>query len=120
MLQMSSKLYVVDNTGAKAVRMIRRLGQLKRTAAVGDLIVCNVIESIPRAGVSKGDVVKAVIVGTRAPIARSDGSFLRFDRNAVVIVDDEGRPKGTRVLAPVARELRDKYMKVVSLAPEVL
>lgn len=120
MLQMLSKLCVVDNTGAKTVRMIRRLGQLKRTASVGDVIVCNVIESIPRAAVSKGSVVRAVIVGTCAPIFRSDGSVIRFDHNAVVIVDDEGRPKGTRVLAPVPRELRDKYMKVVSLAPEVL
>lgn len=120
MLQMSSKLWVVDNTGAKTVRMIRRLGQLRRFASVGDVIVCSVIESIPRATVSKGSVVRAVVVGTRAPVLRPDGSVLRFDHNAVVIVDNDGRPKGTRVLAPVARELRDKYMKIVSLAPEVL
>ncbi len=120
MVQMSSRLSVVDNTGAKVVRMIRRLGQNKRTASVGDLIVCSVVECITKSPIPKGSVVKAVIVGTRAPVSRADGSYLRFDHNAVVIVDNEGRPKGTRVLAPVARELRDKYMKVVSLAPEVV
>jgi large subunit ribosomal protein L14 len=115
-----SRLEVADNTGAKKVRMIRRLGQNKKTASVGDIIVCHVKESSTEAAVKKGTVVRALVVRTRAPLRRRDGSYLRFDENAVVIVNDDGTPKGTRIFGPVARELRQKYMKIISLAPEVL
>ena len=121
MVQMLSRLDVADNTGAKEVQMIRRLGQLTDTAGVGDIIVCSVKDSTPDASVKKGTVVKAVIVRTKAPIRRNDGSYLRFDSNAVVILDGSGNPKGTRIFGPVARELRQKsFMKIISLAPEVL
>ncbi len=111
---------MADNTGAKKVRMIRRIGQNKKTASIGDIIVCHVKESSTEASVKKGTVVRAVVVRTRAPMRRRDGSYLRFDENAVVIVNDDGTPKGTRIFGPVARELRQKYMKIISLAPEVL
>ncbi len=111
---------MADNTGAKKVRMIRRIGQNKKTASVGDIIVCHVKESSTEAAVKKGSVVRAVVVRTRAPMRRRDGSYLRFDENAVVIVNDDGTPRGTRIFGPVARELRQKYMKIISLAPEVL
>ena len=111
---------MADNTGAKKVRMIRRIGQNKKTASVGDIIVCHVKESSTEASVKKGSVVRAVVVRTRAPMRRRDGSYLRFDENAVVIVNDDGTPRGTRIFGPVARELRQKYMKSISLAPEVL
>jgi large subunit ribosomal protein L14 len=120
MIQLLSRLEVADNTGAKKVRMIRRIGQNKKTASVGDIIVCHVRESSTEASVKKGTVVRAVVVRTRAPMRRRDGSYLRFDENAVVIVNDDGTPKGTRIFGPVARELRQKYMKIISLAPEVL
>lgn len=120
MIQMQSKLEVADNSGAKTAQMIRRIGHLKKTASVGDIIVCNVKDSTPSAIVKKGTVVKAVIVRTKAPIRRKDGSYLRFDDNAVVILDNNGNPKGTRIFGPVARELRSKFMKIISLAPEVL
>lgn len=120
MIQLLSRLEVADNTGAKQVRMIRRLGQLKKTASVGDLIVCHVKESSVDASVKKGSVVRAVVVRTKAPMKRRDGSCLRFDENAVVIVNNDGSPKGTRIFGPVARELRQKFMKIISLAPEVL
>ena len=120
MIQLLSRLEVADNTGAKKVRMIRRLGQNKKTASVGDIIVCHVKESTTEAAVKKGTVVRALVVRTRAPLRRRDGSYLRFDENAVVIVNDDGTPKGTRIFGPVARELRQKYMKIISLAPEVL
>ncbi|MDR1817697.1 MAG: 50S ribosomal protein L14 [Puniceicoccales bacterium] len=120
MVQMLSRLNVADNTGAKQVQMIRRLGQITDTAGVGDIIVCSVKDSTPDATVKKGSVVKAVIVRTKAPIRRPDGSYLRFDSNAVVILDAALAPKGTRIFGPVARELRQKFMKIVSLAPEVL
>ena len=120
MIQLLSRLEVADNTGAKKVRMIRRLGQNKKTASVGDIIVCHVKESSTEASVKKGSVVRALVVRTRAPLRRRDGSYLRFDENAVVIVNDDGTPKGTRIFGPVARELRQKYMKIISLAPEVL
>ena len=120
MIQLLSRLEVADNTGAKKVRMIRRLGQNKKTASVGDIIVCHVKESSTEAAVRKGTVVRALVVRTRAPLRRRDGSYLRFDENAVVIVNDDGTPKGTRIFGPVARELRQKYMKIISLAPEVL
>jgi len=120
MIQLLSRLEVADNTGAKKVRMIRRIGQNKKTASVGDIIVCHVKESSTEASVKKGSVVRAVVVRTRAPMRRRDGSYLRFDDNAVVIVNDDGTPRGTRIFGPVARELRQKYMKIISLAPEVL
>ena len=120
MIQLLSRLEVADNTGAKKVRMIRRIGQNKKTASVGDIIVCHVKESSTEASVKKGSVVRAVVVRTRAPMRRRDGSYLRFDENAVVILNDDGTPRGTRIFGPVARELRQKYMKIISLAPEVL
>ena len=120
MIQLLSRLEVADNTGAKQVRMIRRLGQLKKTASVGDVIVCHVKESSVDASVKKGSVVRAVVVRTKFPMKRRDGSSLRFDENAVVIVNNDGTPKGTRIFGPVARELRQKFMKIISLAPEVL
>tara|TARA_B100000035_G_C20995946_1_gene552492 strand:- start:985 stop:1347 length:363 start_codon:yes stop_codon:yes gene_type:complete len=120
MIQLLSRLEVADNTGAKKVRMIRRIGQNKKTASVGDIIVCHVKESSTEASVKKGTVVRAVVVRTKSPLRRVDGSYLRFDENAVVIVNDDGTPKGTRIFGPVARELRQKYMKIISLAPEVL
>ncbi|MDR1458358.1 MAG: 50S ribosomal protein L14 [Puniceicoccales bacterium] len=121
MLQQQSILNVADNTGAKKAMMIRRLGQNKRTASVGDIIVVTIKNSIPEASVKKGTVVKAVIVRTAYPIRREDGSYLRFDSNACVIIDDKNNPSGTRIFGPVARELRQKnFMKIVSLSPEVI
>ena len=120
MIQLLSRLEVADNTGAKKVRMIRRLGQNKKTASIGDIIVCHVKESSTEASVKKGTVVRAVVVRTRSPMRRRDGSYLRFDENAVVLVNNDGTPKGTRIFGPVARELRQKFMKIISLAPEVL
>ena len=120
MLQMNSRVFIADNTGAKEAEMIRRLGQNKRTADVGDVIVCNVKVASTDSSVKKGEVVRAVVVRTKAPIHRADGSYLRFDNNAVVILNADGNPKGTRIFGPVARELRSKYMKIISLAPEVL
>ena len=121
MLQLLSRLEVADNTGAKSARLIRRLGQNKRSASVGDVVVVNIKESSPEAAVKKGTVARAVVVRTRAPIRRSDGSYLRFDSNAIVILDADNNPRGTRIFGPVARELRQKnFMKIVSLAPEVL
>lgn len=121
MLIQESRLHVADNTGAKEVLMIRRLGQLKDSACVGDVIVCSVKTSTPDATIKKGSVQKAVIVRTHAPIRRDDGSYLRFDNNACVIIDNNGNPRGTRIFGPIARELRQKkFMKIISLAPEVL
>ncbi len=121
MLQMSTTLDIADNTGAKSAKMIRRLGQLKRTAGVGDEIIVHIRDSSPDASVKKGTVARAVIVRTRAPIRRRDGSYLRFDKNAVVLINPDGNPRGTRIYGPVARELRQKkFMKIISLAPEVL
>lgn len=121
MIQLLSTLDVADNTGARKARMIRRLGQLKKTASVGDIIVVNVRESSTEATVKKGEVVKAVVVRTKAPIRRADGSYLRFDSNAIVILDGNNNPRGSRIFGPVARELRQKnFMKIISLAPEVL
>ena len=120
MIQMESELAIADNSGAKSAKMIRRLGQLTRTASVGDVIVCHVTERAPDSNLKKGAVVKAVVVRTRAPIKRADGSSVRFDENAVVIINDAGNPIGTRIFGPVARELRAKFMKIISLAPEVL
>jgi len=121
MVQMQSVMEVADNSGAKRVMVMTVLGQKRSIARVGDIVRAAVRESIPGGGVKKGDVVKAVIVRTAAAIHREDGSYLRFDANAAVIIDDEKNPKGTRIFGPVARELRDKgFMKIVSLAPEVL
>ena len=122
MIQQQSRLKVADNTGAKELMCIRCLGGSHRKfAGVGDVIVASVKSAIPTGVVKKGYVVKAVIVRTKKPIRRADGSYVRFDENAAVIIRDDGTPKGTRIFGPIARELRDKdYMKILSLAPEVL
>jgi large subunit ribosomal protein L14 len=122
MLQMESSIPVADNTGARMAEMIGVLGKKNtRFAYVGDIITAHVRESTPTASVKKGEVVRAVVVRTAHPIRRNDGSILRFDRNAIVIIDKDNNPKGTRIFGPVARELRDKnFMKIISLAPEVL
>lgn len=122
MIQQESVLRIADNTGAKAALCIRVLGgSARRYARVGDLIVATVKDAIPNAGIKKGTVVKAVVVRCTKEIRRRDGTYIRFDDNAAVIVDDNGEPRGTRIFGPVARELRErKYMKIVSLAPEVL
>ena len=122
MIQQESRLKVADNTGAKELMCIRCLGGSHRKfAGVGDVIIASVKSAIPTGVVKKGDVVKAVIVRTKKPIKRADGSYVRFDENAAVIIRDDGTPKGTRIFGPIARELRDKdYMKILSLAPEVL
>ena len=122
MIQQESVLRIADNTGAKAALCIRVLGgSRRRYARVGDLIVATVKDAIPNAGIKKGTVVKAVVVRTAKEIRRRDGTYIRFDDNAAVIVDDNGEPMGTRIFGPVGRELREKkYMKIVSLAPEVL
>lgn len=121
MIQMESQLQVADNTGARVAKMIGVIGKRTRSAGIGDVITAHIRESIPTANVKKGEVVRAVVVRTAAPIRRADGSVLRFDRNAVVIIDKDKNPRGTRIFGPVARELREKnFMKIVSLAPEVL
>ena len=121
MIQLRSILEVADNTGARRAAMISKKGQNTDTAGVGDIIVVAVQESLPTARVKKGEVAKAVVVRTKAPVRRSDGSYLRFDSNAIVIIDATNNPRGTRIFGPVARELRAKnFMKIISLAPEVL
>lgn len=122
MIQEETNLVVADNSGAKRVRCIRVLGGSdRRYAGLGDLVVVAVKSAIPGAAVKKGDVAKAVIVRTTKETRRKDGSFIRFDENAAVLINDQGEPRGTRIFGPVARELRDRqYMKIVSLAPEVL
>ena len=122
MVQQQSILKVADNTGAKEIMCIRCLGgSYRKYARVGDIIVASVKTATPGGVVKKGDVVKAVVVRTKKPIRRPDGSYLRFDENAAVIIREDGTPKGTRIFGPVARELREKdYMKILSLAPEVL
>lgn len=121
MIAAESDLVVADNTGAKRARCFRVLGQRKRYASVGDIIKVSIKEAQPNGTVKKGEVCEALIVRTKHPIARPDGSHLRFDNNAVVIVDVNHNPMGSRIFGPVARELREKnYMKVISLAPEVL
>jgi len=122
MVQQYTRLNVADNTGAKKVMCIMVLGGTKRKYAhVGDKIVVSVKSAIPGSGVKKGEVSKAVIVRTKKEIRRSDGSYIRFDENAAVLINDQNEPRGTRIFGPVARELRDRqYMKIVSLAPEVL
>ena len=122
MIQMQTYLDVADNTGAKEILCIRVLGGSgRRYAGVGDVIVATVKDAIPGGGIKKGEVVKAVIVRTRKERRRPDGSYIRFDENAAVILKGENEPRGTRIFGPVGRELRDKkFMKIISLAPEVL
>ena len=121
MLQLRSRLNVADNSGAKKAWAIGVLGIRKDTASVGDVIKAHVREATPDGNVKKGEVVNAVVVRTKSPIRRDDGSVLRFDSNAVVIIDPEGNPRCTRIFGPVARELRQKkFMKIISLAPEVI
>ncbi len=122
MVQQQTKLKVADNTGAKEIMCIRCLGGSHRKfAEVGDVIVASVKTATPGGVVKKGEVVKAVVVRTKKGVRRADGSYLKFDENAAVIIREDGTPRGTRIFGPVARELRDKdYMKIISLAPEVL
>ena len=122
MIQMQSNLDVADNSGARRVQCIKVLGGSgRKTAAVGDIIVVSIKEAIPRGRVKKGDVHRAVIVRTSKEIRRNDGTFIRFDKNAAVLVNKSNEPIGTRIFGPVTRELRNrKFMKIVSLAPEVL
>ena len=122
MIQQQTRLKVADNTGAKEIMCIRCLGgSYRKYAGIGDVIVASVKSATPGGVVKKGEVVKAVVVRTKKPQRRADGSYVRFDENAAVIIRDDGNPKGTRIFGPVARELREKeYMKILSLAPEVL
>ena len=122
MIQQESRLRVADNTGARELLCIRVLGGTQRRyAGIGDVIVCSVKDAIPGGQVKKGEVVKAVIVRTVKENRRADGSYIKFDENAAVIIKDDNEPRGTRIFGPVARELRDKrFMKIISLAPEVL
>ncbi len=122
MIQMQTNLDVADNSGARRVQCIKVLGGSKRrTASVGDVIVVSVKEAIPRGRVKKGDVLRAVVVRTRFPVRRQDGSTIRFDTNAAVLINKQQEPIGTRIFGPVVRELRAKrFMKIISLAPEVL
>ena len=121
MIQLRSRLDVADNTGARMATMIGVIGKKSASAGVGDVITANVKEATAGGTVKKGEVVRAVIVRTRQPLKRPDGSALRFDTNAIVIIDKDLNPRGTRIFGPVARELREKnFMKIVSLAPEVL
>ena len=122
MIQMRTNLDVADNSGAKTVQCIKVLGGSRRKyAAIGDIIVVSVKEALPRRGVKKGEVHRAVVVRTAFPLRRGDGSAIRFDRNAAVLINKQNEPIGTRIFGPVARELRAKrFMKIISLAPEVL
>lgn len=122
MIQEESRLTVADNTGAKSVKCFRILGgSRRRFATIGDIIVVSVKSAIPASSVKKGEISKAVVVRTKKEIRRKDGSYIRFDDNAAVLLDEKLEPRGTRIFGPVARELREKrFMKIVSLAPEVL
>lgn len=122
MIQMKTILDVADNTGARKASVIGVLNSKgKHWAQIGDIVKVNIKESAPEAAVKKGTLAKGIIVRTKKPIRRSDGTYVRFDSNAVVIIDDAGNPKGTRVFGPVARELRNmEFMKIISLAPEVI
>ncbi len=122
MIQVESYLNVADNSGARKLKCIKVLGGTRRRyASVGDIIVCSVKNAMPNAPIKKGDKVRAVIVRTKKEIRRDDGSYIKFDDNAAVVIDNQLNPRGTRIFGPVARELRDKnFMKIVSLAPEVL
>jgi len=122
MISMQTTLDVADNTGAKKASCIGVIGRAGKTYAhIGDIVTCNIKESTPDAAVKKGEVAKGVIVRCAFPVKRPDGSYLRFDRNAVVLIDAQGNPRGTRIFGPVARELREKnFLKIVSLAPEAI
>lgn len=122
MIQRETNLVVADNSGARSVRAFSlRGGSFVKSVSIGDIVICAVKDAIPNAAVKKGDVVKAVVVRTKHGIRRADGSTIKFDDNAAVIIKDDMNPKGTRIFGPVARELREKnFMKIVSLAPEVL
>ncbi|UII56084.1 50S ribosomal protein L14 [Cytobacillus spongiae] len=122
MIQQESRLKVADNSGAREVLTIKVLGGSgRKTANIGDIIVCTVKQATPGGVVKKGDVVRAVVVRTKSGVRRNDGTYIRFDENACVIIRDDKSPRGTRIFGPVARELRDSnFMKIVSLAPEVL
>ncbi len=122
MVQEETNLVVADNSGAKKIRCIRVLGgSNRRYASVGDLVVVSVKSAIPGGGIKKGEVSRAVIVRTKKEVRRKDGSYIRFDENAAVLLNPQNEPRGTRIFGPVARELRDrKFMKIISLAPEVL
>ena len=122
MIQMETMLTVADNSGARRVKCIKVIGGSKRRyAGIGDVIICAVQEAQPNSAVKKGDVVRCVVVRVKKEVRRKDGSYIKFDENAAVVVDESGAPRGTRIFGPVARELRDrKYMKIVSLAPETL
>jgi large subunit ribosomal protein L14 len=122
MIQMQSTLDAADNSGAKSLMCVKVLGgSRRRYASIGDIIVCSVQEALPGSKVKKGEVVRAVIVRTAKEIGRADGSYIRFDTNSAVLVNKDGEPIGTRIFGPVARELRaKKFMKIISLAPEVL
>ena len=127
MIQAEARLDVADNTGAQEVGCIRVLGGstrrggfTRRVASLGDVIICSVKRAIPGGDVKAGDIVRCVVVRTAYPVRRDDGSYIRFDRSAVVIIDDDGNPKGTRIFGAVARELRENFMKIVSLAAEVV
>jgi large subunit ribosomal protein L14 len=122
MIQAESMMTIADNSGARKVQCIKVLGgSRRRYASIGDVVVCAVKEATPGGSVKKGDVVRCVIVRVKKELRRKDGSYIKFDQNAAVVIDDSGAPRGTRIFGPVARELRDKrYMKIVSLAPETL
>ena len=124
MIQRETNLVVADNSGARRVRAFQlKGGSYRSTSSIGDIVICAVKDAIPNGAIKKGEIVKAVIVLTKKAIIRADGSRIKFDDNAVVLIKDDGTPRGTRVFGPVARELRDKgegFMKIVSLAPEVL
>lgn len=122
MIQMQTMIAVADNSGARKVQCIKVLGGSKRRyAGLGDVIICSVKEAAPNTNVKKGDVVRCVVVRVKKEVRRADGSYIKFDQNAAVLIDTNGAPRGTRIFGPVARELRDKkYMKIVSLAPETL
>ena len=122
MIQQYTRLRVADNTGARTIQCIRIMGRSRKTTAgVGDVIIASVKQAIPNAPDNQGDVVRAVNVRTAKEYGRTDGSYIRFDENAAVLINNQGNPRGTRIFGPVARELRDRnYMKIVSLAPEVL
>lgn len=122
MIQAQTMLTVADNSGARKVMCIKVLGgTARRYAGLGDVIICAVKEAIPNANVKKGDVVRCVVVRVKKEVRRNDGSYIRFDQNSAVLINEDGSPRGTRIFGPVARELRDKkYMKIVSLAPETL
>ena len=122
MIQMQTMLAVADNSGARKVQCIKVLGGSKRrSAGLGDVIICSVKEAMPNGAVKKGDVVRCVVVRVKKEVRRADGSYIKFDQNAAVLIDANGAPRGTRIFGPVARELREKkYMKIVSLAPETL